>query len=189
MIDLKDFVRPPVLLALAGSAALGFAAGYLLGRDPQVLRRVVAAAARGWEQTRLSLAEAREDLADQWAEATAAARHDIEEHPTSGPRRPPPPATTSKSTPLPGRRRRPRPPPLTSPHSPPGKSANRCRSRGAAPRPRRLAEAHAPGARRTERAPAGRRPSQPAANERPRTSILRSQREGRLVGLHRMRRR
>jgi hypothetical protein len=80
MIDLKDFVRPPVLLALAGSAALGFAAGYLLGRDPQALRRVVAAAARGWEQTRLSLAEAREDLADQWAEATAAARHDIEEH-------------------------------------------------------------------------------------------------------------
>lgn len=80
MIDLKDLVRPPVLLALAGSAALGFAAGYLLGRDPQALRRLVAAAARGWEQTRLSVAEAREDLADQWAEATAAARQDIEEH-------------------------------------------------------------------------------------------------------------
>ena len=79
MIDLKDLVRPPVLLALAGSAAVGFAAGYLIGRDPQLLRRVLAAAAQGWEQSRLSLAEAREDLADQWAEATEAARHDIED--------------------------------------------------------------------------------------------------------------
>lgn len=79
MIDLKDLVRPPVLLVLAGSAAVGFAAGYLIGRDPQLLRRVLAAAAQGWEQTRLSLAEAREDLADQWAEATESARHDIEE--------------------------------------------------------------------------------------------------------------
>jgi hypothetical protein len=79
MIDLKDLVRPPVLLALAGSAAVGFAAGFPIGRDPQLLRRVLAAAAQGWEQTRLSVAEAREDLADQWAEATESARHDIEE--------------------------------------------------------------------------------------------------------------
>lgn len=79
MIDLKDLVRPPVLLALAGSAAVGFAAGFLIGRDPQLLRRVLAAAAQGWEQTRLSVAEAREDLADQWADATESARHDIEE--------------------------------------------------------------------------------------------------------------
>lgn len=79
MIDLKDFARPPVLLALAGSAAVGFAAGYLLGRDPQFLRRVLAAAAGGWEQTRVAVAEAREDLADQWAEATESAQHDIEE--------------------------------------------------------------------------------------------------------------
>jgi hypothetical protein len=78
MIDLKDFVRPPVLLALAGSAAVGFAAGYLLGRDPRLMRRVLAAAAQSWEQTRLAVAEAREDLADQWAEATESARHDIE---------------------------------------------------------------------------------------------------------------
>lgn len=79
MIDLKDFARPPVLLALAGTAAVGFAAGYLLGRDPQLLRRVLAAAAQGWEQTRLAVAEAREDLADQWAESTESARHDIED--------------------------------------------------------------------------------------------------------------
>ncbi len=79
MIDLKDFARPPVLLALAGTAAVGFAAGYLLGRDPQFLRRVLAAAAQGWEQTRLAVAEAREDLADQWAEATESARHEIED--------------------------------------------------------------------------------------------------------------
>lgn len=79
MIDLKEFARPPILLALAGSAALGFTAGFLLGRDPRFLRRVLAAAAQGWEQTRMAVAEAREDLADQWAEATEAARHDIEE--------------------------------------------------------------------------------------------------------------
>lgn len=79
MIELKGLARPPVLLALAGTAAVGFAAGYLLGRDPQVLRRVLAAAAQGWEQTRVAVAEAREDLADQWAEATESARHDIED--------------------------------------------------------------------------------------------------------------
>ncbi len=79
MIDLKDLARPPVLLALAGSAAIGFAAGYLLGRDPQMLRRALVAAVKGWEQTRVAVAEAREDLADQWAEATESARQDIEE--------------------------------------------------------------------------------------------------------------
>jgi hypothetical protein len=79
MIDLKDFARPPILLALAGSAALGFAAGFLIGRDPRFLRRVLAAVAQGWEQTRIAVAEAREDLADQWAEATEQARRDIEE--------------------------------------------------------------------------------------------------------------
>jgi hypothetical protein len=78
MIDLKDFARPPILLALAGSAALGFAAGLLIGRDPHLLRRVLAAAAQGWEQTRMAAAEAREDFADQWAEATESARRDIE---------------------------------------------------------------------------------------------------------------
>jgi hypothetical protein len=79
MIDLKDFARPPVLLALAGGAALGFAAGFVLGRDPRLLQRVLAAAAASWEQTRLAVAEAREEVADQWAEATEAARNDIEE--------------------------------------------------------------------------------------------------------------
>jgi len=78
MIDLKDLARPPMLLALAGSAALGFAAGFVLGRDPQLLRRVLAAAAAGWEQTRLAVAEATEEVADRWAEATEAARDDIE---------------------------------------------------------------------------------------------------------------
>lgn len=79
MIDLKDFTRPSVLLAMAASAAAGFAAGYLLGRDPQILRRAMAAAAQAWEGTRVAVAEAREDLADQWAEAAEAARQDIEE--------------------------------------------------------------------------------------------------------------
>lgn len=79
MIDLKDLVRPPVLVALAGSAAAGFVAGFLVGRDPQLLRRLMTAAAQGWEQARLSVAEAREDLADQWAAARETARHDIEE--------------------------------------------------------------------------------------------------------------
>jgi len=79
MIDLKDFTRPSVLLAMAASAAAGFAAGYLLGRDPQILRRAMAAAAQAWEGTRVAAAEAREDLADHWAEATEVARQDIEE--------------------------------------------------------------------------------------------------------------
>jgi hypothetical protein len=79
MIDLKDLARPPVLLALAGSAALGFAAGFLLGRDPRLLQRVLAAAAQGWEQTRLAVAETREELADQWAAAREQAVHDVDE--------------------------------------------------------------------------------------------------------------
>jgi hypothetical protein len=79
MIDLKDFTRPSFLLAMAASAAAGFAAGYLLGRDPQILRRAMAAAAQAWEGTRVAAAEAREDLADHWAEATEEARRDIEE--------------------------------------------------------------------------------------------------------------
>jgi hypothetical protein len=79
MIDLKNLAQPPVLLAIAGSAALGFAAGFLLGRDPQLIRRALAAAAQGWEQARVAVAEAREDLTDQWAEATESARHDIED--------------------------------------------------------------------------------------------------------------
>jgi hypothetical protein len=79
MIDLKDLVKPPVLLAMTGSAAVGFAAGFLLGRDPQLLRRVLAAAAQSWEQTRLTVAETREELVDQWAEAREQARQDAEE--------------------------------------------------------------------------------------------------------------
>ncbi|MCZ7564281.1 MAG: hypothetical protein M5U08_11300 [Burkholderiales bacterium] len=60
MTNLKSFASPAVLLALAGTAVVGFAAGYLLGRDPHLLRRVFAAAAGGWEQTRLAAAEASE---------------------------------------------------------------------------------------------------------------------------------
>jgi hypothetical protein len=79
MNDLTNLFRPTVLLALAGSAAVGFAAGYLLGRDPQLLRRLLAAGASAWEHSRLAVAEAREELADQWVEAREIARHSVEE--------------------------------------------------------------------------------------------------------------
>jgi len=79
MIDPKELIRPSALLALAGGAALGFAAGFLVGRDPQALRRVLAAAAQGWEQAKLSLAEVREELADQWAEARDDAVRNVEQ--------------------------------------------------------------------------------------------------------------
>lgn len=79
MTNLKSFASPAVLLALAGTAVVGFAAGYLLGRDPHLLRRVFAAAAGGWEQTRLAAAEASEEIADHWAEAGETARARVEE--------------------------------------------------------------------------------------------------------------
>jgi hypothetical protein len=80
MFELKDVSRVGgVLVAAAAIAALGFAAGYLAGRDPERLRRWARAAAGGLERMQTALAETREELADLWAEVRADARADVEE--------------------------------------------------------------------------------------------------------------
>jgi hypothetical protein len=68
-----------VLFGAAAIAALGFAAGYLAGRDPQRLRRWTQAAAGGLERIQSALSETREELADLWAEARADARAAVED--------------------------------------------------------------------------------------------------------------
>lgn len=80
MIDLEDLQRPAVaLLALTAAAAGGFAAGYVLGRDPALARRLAGSLARGAVGAQVAFAEAIESLGDLWAEATEAARQDVEE--------------------------------------------------------------------------------------------------------------
>jgi len=80
MFDSKDVLSAGgVLLGVAAVAALGFAAGYLAGRDPQRLRRWSQAAAGGLERMQTALSETREELADLWAEARADARAAVEE--------------------------------------------------------------------------------------------------------------
>jgi hypothetical protein len=80
MFDSKDVLSAGgVLVGAAAIAALGFAAGYLVGRDPQRLRRWAQAAAGGWERVQAALSETREDLADLWAEARADARAAVED--------------------------------------------------------------------------------------------------------------
>jgi peptidoglycan hydrolase CwlO-like protein len=80
MFDSKDVLSAGgVVIGAAAIAALGFAAGYMAGRDPQRLRRWVQAAAGGLERMQTALSETREELADLWAEARADARAAIEE--------------------------------------------------------------------------------------------------------------
>jgi hypothetical protein len=80
MFDSKDvFSAGGVLVGAAAIAALGFTAGYLVGRDPQRLRRWAQAAAGGLERVQTALSETREELADLWAEARADARAVVEE--------------------------------------------------------------------------------------------------------------
>jgi len=66
------------LLGLAAAGALGFAAGFIVARDPRVLRRVAGAIAAGAERVSVAVAESREELADLWAEVRDEARADAE---------------------------------------------------------------------------------------------------------------
>jgi hypothetical protein len=68
------------LLGVAAGAALGFAAGVAVSRDPDMLRRTVRRAARGLETATLMAAQARESLGDIWAEAREAARGEVDSH-------------------------------------------------------------------------------------------------------------
>jgi hypothetical protein len=76
-MKIEDAVRPGLIaLGLAGMAAtalVGFAAGVAAGRDPEGLkrtaRRVMRETAQGLERAALMAAQAREHIADLWAEA------------------------------------------------------------------------------------------------------------------------
>jgi hypothetical protein len=68
-----------LLVGMATLAALGLAAGYLVTRDRETLRRVVRIAAGSVERVSAALAETREELADLWAEARDATRREMDE--------------------------------------------------------------------------------------------------------------
>lgn len=77
---LMDSARPLLWIgALAASATAGFAVGYMVARDPAVVRRWARLLAGGVERGQLALAEAREHLADVWAEVREEARGEAEE--------------------------------------------------------------------------------------------------------------
>lgn len=76
----SDLGRPGVIaLTVAGAAALGFAAGYLVARNPELLRRWAGLLAGGVERLTGSAAETREHLADLWAQAREEALQGTEE--------------------------------------------------------------------------------------------------------------
>jgi hypothetical protein len=80
MIDFNDLQKPLLaVIALGAAAAAGFAAGYLVGRDPETARRLARTAASGVLRTRVAVAEAMENLGDLWADARAEALRDIED--------------------------------------------------------------------------------------------------------------
>ncbi len=80
LFDPKDLFKPlGSIAALAGSAALGFVAGYAVGRDPAAAKRLMQFVARSFDRASLAVAETREELGDLWAEARADARAQWEE--------------------------------------------------------------------------------------------------------------
>jgi hypothetical protein len=66
------------LFGVVAGAAIGFAAGMAVSRDPDLLRRTVRRAARGLEGATLLAAQAREHVGDLWAEAREAARAEVD---------------------------------------------------------------------------------------------------------------
>jgi hypothetical protein len=80
MIDAKDLIKPgAVVLGVATAAVLGFAAGFVVARDPAFLRRLARAAAGGVERVTAAIAESKEELADLWAEVREDARENLDE--------------------------------------------------------------------------------------------------------------
>jgi hypothetical protein len=76
---LNDLVKPAVsVIAVAAVATAGFAAGYLVARDPQLLRRVARSLAGGLEKMSAAIAMSREEIADLWAEVRDDAQQDVE---------------------------------------------------------------------------------------------------------------
>jgi hypothetical protein len=77
---LNDYIKPgAVVLGVAAAAAIGFAAGYAVARDPQLLRRVLRAASGGVERLSSAWAETREEIGDLWAEAREDAREAVDD--------------------------------------------------------------------------------------------------------------
>jgi hypothetical protein len=75
-----EFNKPLTLIAGAVLfAAAGFTAGYVVARDPRVLRRLARAAAGGLERISVAVAETREELSDLWADVKDDARHTAED--------------------------------------------------------------------------------------------------------------
>jgi hypothetical protein len=80
LFDPKDLFKPLGGVAvLAGAAALGFVAGYAIGRNPDAAKKVMQFVASGFDRLSLAVAETREELGDYWAEARAEARAEVEE--------------------------------------------------------------------------------------------------------------
>jgi len=80
MFDPKDLLKGGGAVAgVAATLAVGFVAGAALTRDPQALRRWAKAGAVGLMRLQISAAEAREELADMWAEVQAEAVEEVEE--------------------------------------------------------------------------------------------------------------
>ena len=78
-----ELARPGlIVLGIAATALLGFAAGVAVSRDPEAVRRttrrVARAAALGLERATLLAAQAREHIGDLWAEAREAAVADVD---------------------------------------------------------------------------------------------------------------
>jgi hypothetical protein len=82
-MKVEDLARGGVIvLGVAAGALLGFVAGMAYARDPQVLRRTAArylrGAAQGLEQATLMAAQAREHVADLWAQAREEALAEVD---------------------------------------------------------------------------------------------------------------
>jgi hypothetical protein len=94
---LDDLVKPTFgLLAFAATATLGFAAGYMVARDPELLRRLARSLAGGIERVSGAVALSREEFADLWAEARDRAQQAAESEATP-PTTPTGPATATRA--------------------------------------------------------------------------------------------
>jgi len=81
----RDLLNPaPVIIGALAFAAIGFAAGFMLARDPERARRLSRVLADGLERATGGLAETREELTDLWASVTDEARRRFDDRVWSG---------------------------------------------------------------------------------------------------------
>lgn len=79
MIELNDLQKPATAVLVVGAAAAaGFIAGYMIGRDPELARRMARSVAGGLTRLQVAAAEAWENIGDLWADSRAEARRDVE---------------------------------------------------------------------------------------------------------------